>query len=566
MGRNKEMRNEYRRFRFVVSIICFSLITYHLPLITFLHGASPVHINEVASEEISPDRDWVELYIASGPIDMSEWKLYEKSSLVKTFPATDFVYNAGTYIVVNFKSSLKDETTFFGDMNGNGAVDVYTSDSGLTGTSNVLSIRDSHGVIIDGVVYSDGSSWTSSQQKAFDVLVATGQWTGTIQGGKEQNFSEAVTVINGIGSGNSIARDETSGDSDDLLEAKDDWTHLKSKQTKGKVNPTIAVCLPGSGYVNGSISEVAPSIPRLNGGDFVEIFIAKAANLCGAKLFEKGALIKTFPSVTPRSEPFGPYVVLHAGIEVSELNPDETDLTGDLNGNGVVDLYSDETSPGLIGGSGNALTLKNVDGFTADFVAFSHGTSPFVGSLKNAYDSAVSVGQWFPDCREKGLSCYHAGSVSWNDSSSRSMSRKISGEGTPLDSSPSSANDWTVGVPTRGRGYGSDVRPEPGMLEVTQSPFSPFGDGRFREALIGYRVSGESTVTVGVYNVKGRLILTLLDNSIARNSQTQTVTWDGRDMNDRIVPVGVYVVSMEARSPNGSVSKDTKTVVVGRKL
>ena len=317
-----------------------------------IHSASPVRLNELASEETSPQNDWVELYVAVSSANLSGWALFEQGSQVKTFPSP-VICSLDTYIVIHFNSSLPDETSLTGDLNRNGALDLYTPDAGLTGTSNVVTFRNARGRIIDAVVYSDNSSWTSAQQAAFNLAVSTGQWTGTINGGAAQNFTESVNIPKGIGSGNSIGRDPLSNDSDDEAEANQDWTFLRKNQTMGRQNAGLA--------------------------------------------------------------------------------------------NGIMTL------------------------------------------------------------------------------------------------------------------------PEGKMFEILQSPFSPHGQGRFSEALIGYPSSPGGRITIQIYDVYGNLVRTLLRSSESGHLSGE-IRWDGRDNDGRVVPIGIYVVHLEVLSADGGLSKDDKTVVVGRKL
>lgn len=95
-----------------------------------VHAQPSVLINEVASEEPTPPGDWIEFYVSSFT-DLSGWKVFEQNALVKTFPSLSL--SAGTYFILKFNSSSPDETPASGDANGNGILDLYTADTGLTG-------------------------------------------------------------------------------------------------------------------------------------------------------------------------------------------------------------------------------------------------------------------------------------------------------------------------------------------------------------------------------------------------------------------------------------------------
>jgi hypothetical protein len=61
---------------------------------------------------------------------------------------------------------------------------------------------------------------------------------------------------------------------------------------------------------------------------------------------------------------------------------------------------------------------------------------------------------------------------------------------------------------------------------------------------ISFSIPASSHVTVGVYDVSGRLVATLVDDVVAAGRQS--VSWDGRDAAGRNVARGVYFCRMEA--------------------
>src|SRR5690349_12145580 len=129
------------------------------------------------------------------------------------------------------------------------------------------------------------------------------------------------------------------------------------------------------------------------------------------KIYEGAGILKTLPSVTPNSGAFGSFILLHAGIKASPSNPDETDLTGDLNGNRAIDLYSDETTPAIAGSADNAITLESLDGNLLDFMSFSDNQPYFSTTLQSVYDRAASSNFWQPECLGEEA-CYGSGSIS----------------------------------------------------------------------------------------------------------------------------------------------------------
>ncbi|OGR83255.1 MAG: hypothetical protein A2901_08325 [Elusimicrobia bacterium RIFCSPLOWO2_01_FULL_54_10] len=502
-------------------------------------------INEVASEEAPATGDWIELYVASAPADLSGWKIYEQNTLIKTFPSNS-IFSADTYLILHFNSSAPDETP-----------DFYTPDTGLTGTSNVLTLRNAEGLIADAVVFSDSSSWTSAQQSAFNLAVASGQWTGTPDAGT-RSFLESVNIAGGIGAGNSIGRVPGSADNNHFL----DWSHYKGKQTPGTQNPAVITCQT-TRHPEGTISEIAPSLPLSTGGDFVEIFVRERADVCGLKLREGENIIKIFPPVTPNAGPFGEFVVLHASIRVSLENPDETDATGDLNGNGVIDLYSDESSPGITGSSDNSVSLESSEGRVMDFIGFADRLPLFGQDYYAVYDRAAAEGVWSPVCAGEE-DCYAAGSVVWANSSTKSMSKKAKQAGLPRTERPSTALDWEISPPSPGKVL-DPAQNAPGRakkpIAVTQSPFSPVKGGRFREARIHCSADESSRVSMRIFDSRGRLVLTLAERLSC--FPESVLPWNGRGADGAWVPAGIYIVWAEIKGSGSDVQRTAETVVVG---
>ena len=70
------------------------------------------------------------------------------------------------------------------------------------------------------------------------------------------------------------------------------------------------------------------------------------------------------------------------------------------------------------------------------------------------------------------------------------------------------------------------------------NPFNP-------RTTIRYGIPTESHVTLGVYDVTGRLVRHLIDRP-GHPSGVHAVIWDGRDNHDRIMAAGVYIYRIRA--------------------
>jgi hypothetical protein len=93
-------------------------------------------------------------------------------------------------------------------------------------------------------------------------------------------------------------------------------------------------------------------------------------------------------------------------------------------------------------------------------------------------------------------------------------------------------------------------------LQIYPNPFSPDGDGFQDEAVFQYTLPMESNLTIKIYDVGGRLIKTLVEDEPKVSGE---INWDGRDEENEIVRIGIYVVWAEAA---GSANSQTKTTVV----
>ncbi|MGB7062979.1 MAG: lamin tail domain-containing protein [Candidatus Zixiibacteriota bacterium] len=97
-------------------------------------------------------------------------------------------------------------------------------------------------------------------------------------------------------------------------------------------------------------------------------------------------------------------------------------------------------------------------------------------------------------------------------------------------------------------------------LSIEPNPFSPDGDGFQDQAVFRYILPMESNLTIRIYDVRGRLIKTLVDDEPRVSGETR---WDGKDDENRTVRIGIYVVLAEATGD--SYSQKKATVVVAKR-
>lgn len=140
---------------------------------------------------------------------------------------------------------------------------------------------------------------------------------------------------------------------------------------------------------------------------------------------------------------------------------------------------------------------------------------------------------------------------------------------------------WEL-VPRFQRDMQYAVAPAPPQPEfwpnaTLRAPARPFVPELGYVMPIEYSAPEESTVTIEVYDLQGRVVRTLASGEYTGYSDlpgyykddyyvTGIQGWDGRDELKRLVPAGTYVVRLEVTDRDGDVSVATMPIVVGVKL
>jgi hypothetical protein len=97
------------------------------------------------------------------------------------------------------------------------------------------------------------------------------------------------------------------------------------------------------------------------------------------------------------------------------------------------------------------------------------------------------------------------------------------------------------------------------QLNIEPNPFSPDGDGLEDQAVFCYTLPIESNLTIKIYDLKGRLIKTLIEEESCVSGE---LTWDGKDDDGKTARIVIYIVWAEAAGNSHSQIKTT--VVVAR--
>jgi hypothetical protein len=147
------------------------------------------------------------------------------------------------------------------------------------------------------------------------------------------------------------------------------------------------------------------------------------------------------------------------------------------------------------------------------------------------------------------------------DTRGRSLER-ISPDGDSND-----PRNWSTcaarsgGTPARPNSVFTTAPPSGATLSLSPNPFSPDGDGFEDFCAIRYNLpTSTSTISVKVFDIKGRLIRTLANSDLA-GAQGEII-WDGFDDAKQRVRIGPYIVYLEALDSRGGTVATAKAVVV----
>lgn len=308
------------------------------------------------------------------------------------------------------------------------------------------------------------------------------------------------------------------------------------------------------------ITEIAPSEP---GGDWIEFFVSEDTNLIGINIYEGKSLVKTLPELSLKKYS---YILLH----FNSANPDEDTLSGDVNGNKVWDLYLQDSG---LTATDNVISIRENETTWIDAVCFSNRDGTMSKTARTAFNQ-IPTGFWndkIVSADGTNDSLIQNCMVDWSQGKEgKSLARDTAAQLLPLDTN--TQKDWNISTsPTPGQGYlkGNSEEPKtynPVVTEKTleiQEP-NPFSPHQGEQAYFAYHLPAEAIKSLSIYDVSGMLVRKVIDQ-VQDGLSYGIISWNGRNENGEIVPVGIYIVYLEAKVGN-SVTKASDVVVVGRKF
>ena len=96
------------------------------------------------------------------------------------------------------------------------------------------------------------------------------------------------------------------------------------------------------------------------------------------------------------------------------------------------------------------------------------------------------------------------------------------------------------------------------LANIFPNPFSPDGDGFDDKVTINFTLPFQTNLTARIYDVNGRKVKTLLDDSPVASGQLH---WDGKGDNGKTLRSGIYVLFMETSGPARLTKRGTIVLV-----
>jgi hypothetical protein len=257
-----------------------------------------VVINEVKAN-ITPGCDLIELRVISGG-SMTGFELWERATTLVTFAGLTVA--TGDLVVVHDDSgdascnptASGNETVAIDELpsathsqNYDSAWDWYSSDAGLTASTNVFTLYDTGGAIMDALFATanpaDDMVAAGTETRAA-VVAAAGQWTmvgGGVPGGGFVDLDFSMHAVDGLGSGGtSIAGDSLQRLAGDDVNTMTDW--VLAPPTWGALNCPAAAPTGGGDLVFETVDTVAGEVTIRNKGAGSIDIGAAGWNLCAS--------------------------------------------------------------------------------------------------------------------------------------------------------------------------------------------------------------------------------------------------------------------------------------------
>lgn len=216
----------------------------------------------------------------------------------------------------------------------------------------------------------------------------------------------------------------------------------------------------------------------------------------------------------------------------------------------------------------NLITSEDIDIFSGDYLIVTENLAEFYSTNPEAGCQVIEQREW-RTLNNTGDGIILRDSLDFiidQVSYTKDWGKGISWERIDPERTSSDSDNWWRSVASDGataceknslrEGYSDEIE-----LKIEPNPFSPDGDGFEDEVRFEYKIPLKSELTLRIYDVKGRLVKTLLEQEPQVSGE---ILWDGKSDKNRTVRAGIYVVFLEAKVEDRKLVKKTTVVVAKR--
>jgi hypothetical protein len=216
----------------------------------------------------------------------------------------------------------------------------------------------------------------------------------------------------------------------------------------------------------------------------------------------------------------------------------------------------------------NLITSEDIDVPPGDYIIVTENIAEFYSAYPNAACQVIQPGEWatLNNTGDRIILRDSLGFILDQVAYTKDWGQGISWERADPEKDSFDSDNWWRSVDKVGAtacqknsledGYSQQMK-----LKIEPNPFSPDGDGFEDEVRFEYKIPLKSEVTLKIYDVKGRLIKTLLEKEPEVSGE---IVWNGKNEKNRKVRAGIYVVFLEAEVEDRKLVKKTTVVVAKR--
>ena len=563
----------------IISIfILLSILILHQK-ISAQSSPSGIVINEVLANEpgSKTQLEWVELYnLNSYNVDLGGFRFICKSdtteiNLGAVIPAKGYLILARKLLAV-----LPDSTSFEGHWGNNSgvwgdtitenfpAVQAKMSLSNSSGTVSIIDLQNNIESFTWDKDTKDGFSWEKVYPDSGDGLK---NWTFCLY--EKGNTSGKINSVTPAENDLSIKSEDLFLSSNSPAENQSFILNAKVRNVGTKVSKEDSLTFFCDYNFDGNLTsdetlKTPQLIPQIQPNDSsifsIELSFPKGNYRVYASL---GADDKIYNNIA--------FVNVRVGGEISDIVINEFMSNPNSSQTEWVELYNrSDTSICIknwaIGDSirQNLITDEEIWIRSGEYLIIAQDVAKFISTYPDVDCPMVESSDWevLNNTGDKIILKDSLGFIIDQISYNYTWESGISSERISSEKPSNDQNNWWRCVDLKGatpckKNSNSISYSDKIEFEISPNPFSPDGDGFEDTAVFEYKLPLKSELSIEIYDVKGRLIKTIMEDQPQASGK---IFWDGKDDGNRTVRAGIYIVYVEIKGEKKSSLKTTLVV------